>query len=320
MAATPQFRQLARTYAQTDIEFNNLKAVTLAQWILESARGASGLAREHNNFGGIKWRPEMQGFATPVEYEANDGLDTYCAFDDLVAYIDGYWQFLTRRPYEGWRDFADSPADFIAFIGGIWAPSNPAYAERVLNLVAEARTLLRGEDADAPLPPDEPGTSNPVRKPEIAGFYPTRNKTARNGTRIARIILHYTAGSTAQSAVNTFQNQASQVSAHYIIGRNGDIFQMMEDYEKAWHTRGANDDSIGIEHVALPGQHLTAPQEASSVALIRWLLSAYRLSPDDITGHRFAAGYTGGTPCPANLFGDATYEAMEAWISRWFRS
>jgi len=40
-----------------------LRMVTLAQWILESGRGTSRLATEYGNFAGLKWRPEMQGFA-----------------------------------------------------------------------------------------------------------------------------------------------------------------------------------------------------------------------------------------------------------------
>ena len=78
------FKQLAKTYLllDPDIEFPYLKAVTLAQWILEGGRNPSPLAREHFNFGGLKWREEMRGTplnssATPVRYLAHDGWDVY---------------------------------------------------------------------------------------------------------------------------------------------------------------------------------------------------------------------------------------------------
>jgi hypothetical protein len=44
---------------------------------------------------------------------------------------------------------------------------------------------------------------------------------------------------------------------------------MMPDAERANHCRGANSSSIGIEHAAERGEHLTAQQEAASVALIK---------------------------------------------------
>lgn len=82
------FDDLVGRYRAARIAYESLKPVTLAQWMLESGRGTSRLAAEHLNFGGLKWRSEMLGFATPVAYEASDGLDYYCAFatlDDFVA-------------------------------------------------------------------------------------------------------------------------------------------------------------------------------------------------------------------------------------------
>ena len=40
-------------------DFDDLQNASLAQWILESGWGKSPLARDHFNFGGLKWRPEM---------------------------------------------------------------------------------------------------------------------------------------------------------------------------------------------------------------------------------------------------------------------
>ena len=60
------FDDLVARYKATGIAFPSLKAVTLAQWILESRRGTSDLATQHLNFAGLKWRAEMVGFAIPV--------------------------------------------------------------------------------------------------------------------------------------------------------------------------------------------------------------------------------------------------------------
>ena len=105
---TDKFRLLVDAYRDAPIPFLQLKPVTVAQWMHESGRGSSKLATDHNNFAGLKWRDEMQGFATPVTYEAHDGTDRYCKFTSIETFIHGYWHFLERAPYRGWRDHAAS--------------------------------------------------------------------------------------------------------------------------------------------------------------------------------------------------------------------
>lgn len=321
------FIRLAFEYANMSIEFAELKDITLAQWMLESGRGKSRLAVEHNNFGGLKWRSEMTGFAVPVEYTAHDGSDVYCAFKSEREFIVGYWRFLERAPYKGWRGAASSDEKFISFIGEIYAPASPAYAEKVLNLRAEAASLLASmgaTDVDAGPGDDSHGTGVSHAKPAIKKFQKSPNRGSRNGAKISRIILHYTTGS-LQSAINTFMNPAEAKSSHYIVDRNGDIYQMVEDDQVAWHCKGANFDSIGIEHVAKSGEMLAPAQEAATVALIKWLLSAYDLGPESITGHNFAKGRLTVTACPHSLFGkyvegnvEANRKTLEDWVGRHF--
>lgn len=144
-------KRLATVYAGERIRHPKLRNVTLAQWFLESGRGTSVLATDHLNFGGLKWRPEMEGFATKIEFNAHDGVDFYCKFATLENFINGYWRFLERAPYSGWEEHATSGEDFIRFIGPIYTPSAD-YADRVLALVPEAKALLDsvGEEPDGP--------------------------------------------------------------------------------------------------------------------------------------------------------------------------
>ena len=153
------FDRLVARYRAAHIAYESLKPVTLAQWMLESGRGTSRLAAEHLNFGGLKWRSEMLGFATPVAYEASDGLDYYCAFADLDAFIAGYWKFLARPPYAGWEERAgEGPEAFMRFVAGVYNPAGAAYAERVLSLLPEATQRLDELATPAPPPPPVPGT------------------------------------------------------------------------------------------------------------------------------------------------------------------
>ena len=69
------------------------------------------------------------------------------------------------------------------------------------------------------------------------------------------LIIHYTAGRSGQSSVNHFLNPAAQASAHLVIGRQGEIWQLVPFNQKAWHAgvsawsgrSGLNSFSIGIE-------------------------------------------------------------------------
>ena len=69
------------------------------------------------------------------------------------------------------------------------------------------------------------------------------------------IVIHFTAGSSLTSSVNVLTNADSGVSAHFAVGRNGDIVQMLPTNKIAWHAgeshyagrSGLNQYSIGIE-------------------------------------------------------------------------
>lgn len=65
---------------------------------------------------------------------------------------------------------------------------------------------------------------------------------------IGAIVLHYTAAMTLESTLYWFAQRTSQVSAHYVIGRDGRIVQMVKDEDTAWHAgnRRVNQESIGI--------------------------------------------------------------------------
>lgn len=69
------------------------------------------------------------------------------------------------------------------------------------------------------------------------------------------LIVHYTAGRSAQSSIEWFKDPAAGASAHLVIGRDGSITQMVDFNKKAWHAGvshwanldGLNNYSIGIE-------------------------------------------------------------------------
>ena len=69
------------------------------------------------------------------------------------------------------------------------------------------------------------------------------------------LVMHYTAGSSAKSAIDWLCNPASKASAHLVIGRDGSVTQLVPFNRQAWHAgrsqwqgrTGLNQYSIGIE-------------------------------------------------------------------------
>jgi hypothetical protein len=162
------------------------------------------------------------------------------------------------------------------------------------------------------------GSSNPHPKPAIKQFIESPNHSSRNGAKIDKIVLHCTECSLA-GALAEFRNPGGrQVSAHYVIDRNGDIYQLVRDSDRANHCKGANESSIGIEHIGSETDSLSPAQTTASVALIRWLLEQYQIAHTNIFGHDFTPGCTtpGGTTCPDKLFGPVHSQAtIAAWVA-----
>jgi N-acetyl-anhydromuramyl-L-alanine amidase AmpD len=88
------------------------------------------------------------------------------------------------------------------------------------------------------------------------------------------VVLHITCGTTMDGAYETFKTSLTphRVSAHFIIDRDGMVYQLLPLSDVAWHASEVNHRSIGIEHVAVPNlQMATEAQYAASSALVWWL-------------------------------------------------
>jgi N-acetylmuramoyl-L-alanine amidase len=78
-----------------------------------------------------------------------------------------------------------------------------------------------------------------------------------DGTEVDMLVLHYTGMETAEAALERLCDPEAKVSAHYLIHENGDVLQIVEEANRAWHAgvaswRGETDvnaRSIGIELV-----------------------------------------------------------------------
>jgi len=152
-------------------------------------------------------------------------------------------------------------------------------------------------------------------KPAIKDFIESPNCSSRNGAKIDMIVLHSTTAATVEGTITWFLSRESQVSAHYVVDKNGEIYQMVRDESAAWHAKAINSQSIGIEHVGTATDRLTDAQSKASAELVRWLAAQYGIPTANVMGHRFAPGNEGTTDCPNHLFGDATADAVAEWVN-----
>ena len=109
------------------------------------------------------------------------------------------------------------------------------------------------------------------------------------------IVEHYTASTSFASAYNTFAQDVPDAElhslpgtcAHFIIDRDGTIYQLVRLDIMCRHTVGLNYVAIGIEHVGTSDAEILndAAQMRSSLALTAWLMSRYHIALENVIGH-----------------------------------
>ncbi len=109
------------------------------------------------------------------------------------------------------------------------------------------------------------------------------------------IVEHYTVTETFQQTYNTFApnhpdpsfNEYPNTCAHYVIDRDGTIYQLVPRSIMCRHTVGLNYTSFGIEHVGKSDGDVmnNKRQLAASLRLTRWLRCRYGIATKNVIGH-----------------------------------
>lgn len=102
------------------------------------------------------------------------------------------------------------------------------------------------------------------------------------------IVLHYTGGGSIESVFNYFNREEIEkdrrynsrysnlnVSAHYLVDRDGTVYKLLEDTLFARHTIGLNYCAIGIENIDDANRQLTPKQVEANALLIRSISQRY---------------------------------------------
>jgi N-acetyl-anhydromuramyl-L-alanine amidase AmpD len=111
------------------------------------------------------------------------------------------------------------------------------------------------------------------------------------------IVLHYTAGDSFRGTWRYFDRVHVEkdrkrtagagevnVSAHFVVDRDGTIYRLVPETTMARHCIGLNHVAIGVENVGDAKKHpLTEAQVEANARLIRWLAARHRIT--HVIGH-----------------------------------
>ncbi|MCD9032616.1 N-acetylmuramoyl-L-alanine amidase [Luteimonas sp. Y-2-2-4F] len=134
-------------------------------------------------------------------------------------------------------------------------------------------------------------THAPPRNP-MAEWVPSENHDERRPTII---VVHYTEQDSVERSLHTLRtrNSGGRVSAHYLIGADGRIYQLVADGHRAWHAGAGrwgqisdlNSASIGIELDNDGRVPFAQPQIDSLIRLLEDLTARLRIPRTHVIGH-----------------------------------
>ncbi|HTI60503.1 N-acetylmuramoyl-L-alanine amidase [Mucilaginibacter sp.] len=187
------------------------------------------------------------------------------------------------------------PFAFILLTGcspkGPYALTNKVYrrqSDSIAKVIELARPVALTDSTGAVVPSDFVGTVNfNMRKPNY-------------------VIIHFTAQDSIQQTLKTFTIVKTQVSAHYVVAKDGKVYHMLNDYLRAWQAgiskwgsvTDMNSCSVGIEIDNNGSEPYTDAQVKSLVALLGYLKKTYNIPRANFIGHQDIAPLRKPDPGP----------------------
>lgn len=134
------------------------------------------------------------------------------------------------------------------------------------------------------------------RRPEQDSLMPPKEHTETINFNLRKpnyVIIHYTAQNSCEQTLRTFTVTHSQVSAHYVICKDGTVHHMLNDYLRAWHAGNSrwgnssdiNSSSIGIEIDNNGLEPYTNFQIYSLLRVLEKLKTRYNIPEANFIGH-----------------------------------
>ena len=134
-------------------------------------------------------------------------------------------------------------------------------------------------------------THSPPRNP-MAQWVPSPNHDARRPTLI---VVHFTQQDSVAQSLHTLStaNSHGRVSSHYLIGKDGGLYQLVADEHRAWHAGAGswggmgdvNSFSIGIELDNNGAEPFAEPLIDTLLVLLEDLTERWNIPREAVIGH-----------------------------------
>lgn len=149
------------------------------------------------------------------------------------------------------------------------------------------------------------------------------------GVRPSSIVVHSTNGKRGSSfsAEARFLFESAAVSAHYLVGKRGEIVEFLNPRWRAWHAGTAipafdNSHSIGVENHHAVGEAWTDAQRSALTWLVQQLMGEWGIAAEQIETHRAIALPPGRKQDPSD-WSDADFYAWRMTLGAttvWYRA
>lgn len=115
----------------------------------------------------------------------------------------------------------------------------------------------------------------------------------RDGLVPHLVVIHFTAMPSLEAALERLTSPEHQVSAHYLIGRDGRLYGLVDEVQRAWHAGhgiwgglgDVNSRSIGVELDNTGSHPFAAAQIDRLEALLADLMARWQIPPEGIIAH-----------------------------------
>jgi len=200
------------------------------------------------------------------------------------------------------------------WLGLVWATARPTAAASAATTVRAAATASTSPDPSASSVPAASAVPRPrivralipygrARRAQMAAYSRRHYGTATWRLHPRVVVLHFTAGSSYAGARAVFVSNARNlgelpgVAAHFIIAKDGTIYQLLSTRIRCRHTVGLNHRAIGIEMVqeAGRGSHWAdrqilqrRRQIRAALRLVRYLRAKFSIRMRNVIGHAMA--------------------------------
>ncbi len=146
----------------------------------------------------------------------------------------------------------------------------------------------------------------------------------RGGLRPSLVVLHYTAMASCAEARDRLCDPTAEVSAHWLIDRDGRAEQLVDEAARAWHAgagawgghQDVNSRSIGIELQNTGADPFAEPQMAALERLLADVLARWDIPPQGVIGHSDMAPLRKGDPGRGSTGGGWRCRACRSGRSR----